>query len=306
MFCRFLLSVIWVAAGCAFPCFGASTTQPALATPAPWSTHPRDGKWFIHDAQLIQHITAEGHKLIDAGRTVPMPKLIEQLKPAPCRLALSSPSRTPASPAEIYRDRISGVLIVGSVYKCDKCSNWHCAAAGGFAITETGAFVTNYHVIKKEWGKQQALVIMTADGMVFPVSKVLSASEHEDVAICQADMGDRKLAALALSAAAPVGSSVTVISHPESRWYTLSTGIVTRYYHEVHQNGAAARRLSISADFARGSSGGPLFNEFGDVIGMVASTQSVYYDNENGQQKNLQMVFKQCIPAEAILGMIRR
>ena len=62
--------------------------------------------------------------------------------------------------------------------------------------------------------------------------------------------------------------------------------------------------MSVTADFARGSSGAPIFDGLGNVVGMVASTISVYYDDEDGRQKNLQMVLKNCVPARCILDLI--
>lgn len=38
---------------------------------------------------------------------------------------------------------------------------------------------------------------------------------------------------------------------------------------------------------------------------MAASTSSVYYDADNGAQKNLQMVFKECVTADAIRALVQ-
>ena len=62
--------------------------------------------------------------------------------------------------------------------------------------------------------------------------------------------------------------------------------------------------MTITADFAKGSSGAPVFDDRGNVAAMVASTSSVYYTQTKDTQKNLQMVFKQCVPAASILKLI--
>ena len=63
-------------------------------------------------------------------------------------------------------------------------------------------------------------------------------------------------------------------------------------------------QVSITADYARGSSGGPVLNDRGEVIGIVKSTQPIFYRMTNGKGENLQMVVKQCIPSASILQLI--
>ena len=64
--------------------------------------------------------------------------------------------------------------------------------------------------------------------------------------------------------------------------------------------------MQITADFARGSSGGPVLDARGRAVGMVASTGSVHYNNDHGEQKNLQMVFKECVTADAIRALVQQ
>jgi S1-C subfamily serine protease len=58
--------------------------------------------------------------------------------------------------------------------------------------------------------------------------------------------------------------------------------------------------MTITADFAGGSSGAAVFGASGNVVGMVAATRSV----TSGKEKNQQMVIKMCVPAKSILGVI--
>ncbi|MFT5130886.1 MAG: serine protease Do, partial [Rhodothermales bacterium] len=82
-----------------------------------------------------------------------------------------------------------------------------------------------------------------------------------------------------------------------------STGIISRYF-TLRKAGEQSRRMSITADFAKGSSGAPVINPHGAVAGVVASTTSVYYSKKDGVDKNLQMVIKNCIPAQAVLDLL--
>jgi serine protease Do len=108
---------------------------------------------------------------------------------------------------------------------------------------------------------------------------------------------------VALGQAAPVGAKIDLISHPNQRFYTLTEGRVARYF-MMQRGKMPVSAMSITADFGRGSSGGPVFNESGEVVGIAASTESLYYTEKDGEQKNLQMVFKHCVPVSQLRELI--
>ena len=63
------------------------------------------------------------------------------------------------------------------------------------------------------------------------------------------------------------------------------------------------RTIEITADYGVGSSGGPVLDMSGNVVGMVSNTQGVYADPK--ERRNFQMNFHICVPAESILSLIR-
>ncbi|MFP6751862.1 MAG: serine protease, partial [Pirellulaceae bacterium] len=91
---------------------------------------------------------------------------------------------------------------------------------------------------------------------------------------------------------------------PAGRFYTLTKGIVSRNA-VTYANNVSRKRLYITAEFAKGSSGSPIFNSRGEVVGIVASTQSIYYTQSAEEQKNLQMVFRNCVPASAVHSLVK-
>lgn len=209
------------------------------------------------------------------------------------------PSTFPSD--EIYERCKASVLMVGRIYKCDKCTKWHVGSASGFAITSDGIIATNYHVVEDKDGA--TLGAMDVTGKTYAVKEVLAANKADDVAILR--LKEAKLSPLPLAGeAAPVGSDISVISHPDGRYFTMTKGDVSRYYLSRAKN-VNAPRMAITADYAKGSSGAPVLNSKGEVVGMVSATNSIYYNKERGQNQNLQMVIKSCIPVDAIRRLIR-
>ena len=260
----------------------------------------RTSPGVIDDMRILRSLETLAQRLLDGGKTTPMAELISQLSRTSCDVRLAKPSAGPLAPADHYERCKKSVLVLASLFKCEKCGRNHVSPATGFVISESGAAVTNHHVVNN--AKNITLVAMTADGAVYPVKSVLAASAAYDVAILQLDATG--LVPLAIGPRAPVGSDVLIISHPDRRFYTLGKGIVARYGIMV-RNKQRVPMLQITADYARGSSGAPVLSTAGDVIGMASSTVSVYYDEDHGKQENFQMAFDQCVPAEQILELVK-
>lgn len=264
----------------------------------------------LNDRVLLDKISREGGRLIEEQKIVKAADLAAQLdKSAKCQLTPAACPDKPIPDEQFYETVKPSVVIMGGVYKCDKCNNWHVSAASGYVIGAGGIVVTNYHVIaidKKD--TKQGMFAMTSDGRIFPVKQVLASSKASDVAIVQLDATDTVFRPLPIQGDAPVGTKIRVLSHPDQMLYSLTEGIVSRYFIMPARpnSSGGATMMAITADYAKGSSGGPVLNDRGAVVGMVSSTFSVYYDVRNGHQDNLQMVVKQCVPAASVLKLIER
>jgi serine protease Do len=140
---------------------------------------------------------------------------------------------------------------------------------------------------------------------VYPVVEVLAADAARDVALVKLG-GAKNLPAAPVRAGSSPLTDVVVMSHPDGRFFSITKGVVSRYFRRG-KDGKGPMFMQITADYAKGSSGGPVLNTAGEVIGLVSSTNSVYYNQDkDGDQQNLQMVFKDCVPADAILGLVKK
>jgi hypothetical protein len=256
----------------------------------------------MEDRVLRQHLAEQGTLLLDQGLTADMDALIKQLNVDRCQLNLPVPEVVASDPVALYAKARDSVVVVCGLGYCDKCHKLHPSTASGFLISSSGAIVTNYHVVDNP--EKKALVVMTADRHVYPVKRVLAADRAEDLAILQIDAENLSARPLPLAPEPlPVGSPVSVISHPDGRYFCFTSGVVSR--HETTRSyDETVERLLITADFGRGSSGAPVFNSQGQVVGIVKSTDSVYYLPKNDDPKRLQMVFKICVPSTSLRKLI--
>ena len=212
--------------------------------------------------------------LIDKNKTIPLTDFKKQLENISGKKA-KIPKVSPFvyDPKNLYELCKPSTLIVANLYKCGHCTNWHSASATGIPLSKDGVFATNYHVIDQTVG--ETLAVMDAEGKIFPVTHVLAGDKKSDVAILRAD--GAKFRPLPLGDPAAIGSSVHVISHPDGMFYYYSKGMVSLYDGIIGPEGSLEEWMLISADYARGSSGAAVLNDFGEVVGMVASTVTINY-----------------------------
>jgi len=260
--------------------------------------------WVIDDAAIQKSLTKDIGALVDDEKTTSGKDLAAQLDRKSCPLKISAGSTT--LDKNLYADCSDSVVAVASVYKCSKCTSWHrSGAATAWVLSADGVMVTNYHVFD---GKTVAgFGIRTRDGRVAPVVEILAADKETDIAIFRVTGEGFK--PLALGPDAQVGSDVHIIAHPDSRFYTYTTGKVSRYYRKAMPKSSkevGSSLMTVTAEFAKGSSGGPVMDSSGNVVGMVSSTQSIYYPSKNKTFKkgSFQMVIRNCVPVRSIRALI--
>ncbi|QQL43692.1 S1 family peptidase [Sulfuriroseicoccus oceanibius] len=253
-------------------------------------------------------------KLVDEGKAFTTTALLKDVGkagsekvPASQLAQVDADSKDLALP-DLYDQSVDSVLMIASLYNCGRCDNWHVGAiATAWAANEDGIVVTNYHVLEGK-GEEHFLGVMTRSGKVYPVVEVLAGDKAADVAFIKVDTSGEKLQPLALGASARVGEDVTVISNPQRRKWVMTHGIVSRYFlNKISPQAGFVTRMSITAEYAVGSSGGPLLNNKGEVIGMVCSTQPVFARNDNQPKDTpgtVQMVYKDSVPVVAIRALV--
>jgi hypothetical protein len=156
--------------------------------------------------------------------------------------------------------RISPTVVVVETKKGNKKG-----LGTGFFINSRGHIVTNYHVIL---GAEQA-VVRTQEGRRYPVKKVVAENKEADLVLIVADIPAREVKHLEVSGKLPeVGEKIYVIGHPMGLEKTVSEGIVSA----IRKLPKLGEIIQITAPISPGSSGGPVFNSSGLVIGVARAT----------------------------------
>jgi S1-C subfamily serine protease len=266
----------------------------------------------IDDATLSKDFAHKLGAMVDQGKSINGKKAGEMLKavvgkktdlpeaPQPCSLE---------GEGTLYGRVLPAVVAIGSVYKCGKCNDWHLGAfATGWILSSDGLIVTNHHVLEKD--DANTLGVMTVDGSVYPLKEILAADKAGDAAVFRVDTLGKKLPYLRIAAGSKVGEEISIISHPKGRFYCLSEGVVSRFHTRGSaKGGKKAVWMSVTADYAVGSSGGPVLNENGEVVGMVSSTLTATTGAPRGGDKApqggaaVQMVFKDCVSLATLRGL---
>lgn len=230
---------------------------------------------------------------------------------------LLPPRKNLLSAADVYKENVSSVFMVGYLSRTLWDTMPHVELmATAFALNKNGAFVTNYHVMRTVLSpnissRQNAiktdssiLFLMDRAGKIYFMDSLLAYDENKDVAIFQIKAKGNIFSPIRIGSTALPGASVYCLANPDNNFYYFSQGIVNQYYVEHNKQTKMPKYImSISADYAVGSSGGPIFDQYGNLTGMVSFTRAIYSGyNQQGQQ---QMILKQAIPIAEIKKMIK-
>ena len=143
-------------------------------------------------------------------------------------------------------------------------------AASGFIFHEDGYILTNAHVVE---GAKSFHVELFDDSMY--AARLIGADVLTDVAVLKIE-GTAAFPALRMAdpKAVRVGQFAIAIGHPINYRYTVTTGIVGGIGRCFHENNTLFQYhhnyIQTDAWINPGSSGGPLLNIKGEVIGITA------------------------------------
>ena len=134
----------------------------------------------------------------------------------------------------------------------------------GFVVRE-GLIATCEHVLD---GMVSGTAESVFDEKKYPLTEIVAASEKNDLAIVGVQDFTAPALPLGDSNTVQVGETIFVVGNPRQLKGTFSQGIISGVRHE--QKG---RMIQMTASTATGSSGGPVLNGKGKVIGIYSETE---------------------------------
>jgi Trypsin-like peptidase domain len=197
-----------------------------------------------------------------------------------CNPAFSQTPPPATTAADLYKKASPSVVLIEIYDAKGEVSG----KGSGFLVSAEGAILTNYHVVAHT--KQATVRLANEDA--YDTVDVLEVDKRKDIALIKIKGFGLPYLKLGRSQDVEVGETIYSLSNPLGVFQnTLSQGIVSGI-----RPGDGYKYFQISAPISHGSSGGPIFNSRGEVIGIAVATL------EEGQNLNF------AVPIDYARGMV--
>lgn len=187
-------------------------------------------------------------------------------------------------------DRNLKAVVTLIVYGADggvKCQG------SGFFVNSKGLLVTNAHVVNDAAN----VVAKLASGAFYNMKEIKRINRTKDLALIQFDAKETPcVTGFGNSDEIKIGEKVYAIGTPDGQEATLSQGNISNPVREFD----GIRRIQFTAPISPGSSGGGLFNEKGNVIGITSSMLNI----PSGEQAGLDQNLNYAVPVNDLEAMI--
>jgi len=223
----------------------------------------------------------------DASGTAPAPPGMGPVAPVvgPAPPGVSRPSGESAGVNDVddslaadHAAKLAGVIeqVAPCLVRLDIVSANGPVSGSGFVVSEAGTIVTNYHVAEAA----QTVSATFGDGSKLAIEGFKYVAPARDVAVLQTAPPERALPFLQLAKKDPIkNDSVVALGSPPGASFSACEGSVSgirtgKKPGDLAELGAELIGIwaQVSAQVSPETSGGPLVNRAGDVVGMATAT----------------------------------
>ena len=151
-----------------------------------------------------------------------------------------------------------------SLVSIEAYSDVYFSSGSGVILSSDGYIVTNAHVV----AGANDVRVQLSDNRIFPASLV-GFSAQEDLAVLKIDVDGLTAAEFGDSNALVCGESVSALGDSLGYRGTFTDGIISALDREMTmEDGSTMVLIQTSAAINFGNSGGPLLNQYGQVVGI--------------------------------------
>jgi len=183
------------------------------------------------------------------------------------------------TPEEIFARESGSVVLIAA-----GADNNRLSIGTGFIVREDGLIATNYHIIRGS----RNIGIKMKNGRTYEHVQVYKVNAARDLALLKIETSGLDPVTLGNSDRIRIGQQVLAIGNPSGLENTISDGLISA----VRTTNLGVKVLQISVPVSPGSSGGPLYDMEGRVIGVTVGAM------QQGQNLNF------AIPANYLKYMI--
>ena len=200
----------------------------------------------------------------------------------------------PLGPSDIFKTaKNSVVLIVGTGQES--------AVQGSGFIEGPNLVITNFHVVEG----QEHLYVKFADGGIAQVKTIAKADKNVDLAVLEVPTGSRPSLPLGDELALHEGDNVLALGAPRGLELTLTNGIVSSFRRDEN-----SFLIQTTAPIAPGSSGGPLLDSLGRVVGVttfrLSDSPGIYFSVAVSELKCLLKTSTSTVSSDDELEMFQK
>lgn len=143
--------------------------------------------------------------------------------------------------------------------------------ASGIIMSEDGYIITNSHCVYNEdyQTEYDRIDVSLYDGRVYENATIIGYDPTTDLAVIKIDETGLSVAEFGDSSALSLGDRVITLGNSGGLQWSVSQGVLSGQARDVYEDtGYAIKCLQVDAIINPGSSGGPLLNAYGQVVGV--------------------------------------
>ena len=201
---------------------------------------------------------------------------------------LNTNNGQPMTPQQLYAANVNSCvgITVNTTVNIWGQTTTSAASGSGFVLRRDGYIVTNYHVIEEAVNKSDVTIEVSFINGDKYSAKLVGGEKDNDVAVLKIEADNLAPVTLGDSSKLVVGESVYAIGNPLGELtYSLTDGLVSALDRLItttgtdnngRQTSTTLNVLQTNCAINPGNSGGPLFDSYGNVIGITTAkyTQS--------------------------------